>query len=659
MVRAGRILPFLLPLAAGCAAANLVSIKRAEDSRDSGSFLLTRALKDPSPELRAAAAVAMGRVQSPEYASPLLAALRDSAPTVRSASAFAIGQLRMDETSAAPAGMSAALRSALADTDAGVRASAAEALGKTGGEGVEAELVGLLSDRDPMMRRQAVGGLFRLKLLKRVPEFSTDTVKGLSASLRDPDAEVRWRAAAAFSRAPEPRAAAALIRASLEADDLLRLFAFRSLAKIAKDAPGETVAAWAKAPVADSPLKAAARGAEDPSEQVRVEALGVLAAAKRGDMVPSSAARFPSAHVRAAAAAALAQGNGDAALLSGLLSDASPMVRAQALVGAAEVRGDAAAPEVKRALTDASWWVRSRAMAAAEKLPKEGFALLESGMRDRDLRVRAAALEGLGKRPGELAEAFVVEALLDPSAPLEVVGTAVSAVGERKALSLLKPLESAYRRLKGDEFEEVREEIVGAASALAESFPLDQAVRAFRETLLSDPSPAVRAKAAAALKRPVPDHARIKESPFLEAAPAPVQLILETDKGTLTILLDAAGAPVHAASVAAWARKGKYDGTEWHRVVSDFVIQGGDPRGSGWGGADYSLRDEVNRTPFERGVVGMPKAGKDTGSVQIFIMLSPAPHLDGRYTAFGRVVSGLEVVDRIEPGDKILRATVR
>ena len=89
------------------------------------------------------------------------------------------------------------------------------------------------------------------------------------------------------------------------------------------------------------------------------------------------------------------------------------------------------------------------------------------------------------------------------------------------------------------------------------------------------------------------------------------------------------------------------------------MVQGGDPRGSGWGDAGWRLADEINRIPFERGTVGMPKAGKDTGGCQLFVSLVPTPHLDGRYTAFGRVVYGMDVFDRIEPGDKILRARLQ
>jgi cyclophilin family peptidyl-prolyl cis-trans isomerase len=106
-------------------------------------------------------------------------------------------------------------------------------------------------------------------------------------------------------------------------------------------------------------------------------------------------------------------------------------------------------------------------------------------------------------------------------------------------------------------------------------------------------------------------------------------------------------------------REGFYDGTIWHRVVPNFVVQGGDPRGDGWGNGGVTLRDEINPLPFGRGAVGMPKAGKDTGGCQLFITHVMTPHLEGTYTVFGQVVAGMDVVDRIEVGDRIVRATLR
>ncbi|MBI5368302.1 MAG: peptidylprolyl isomerase [Planctomycetes bacterium] len=112
-----------------------------------------------------------------------------------------------------------------------------------------------------------------------------------------------------------------------------------------------------------------------------------------------------------------------------------------------------------------------------------------------------------------------------------------------------------------------------------------------------------------------------------------------------------AEAPVHVARFVDRVERGFYRGLTFHRVVPNFVIQGGDPRGDGWGDDGETVRDEINRRRFDAGALGMPKAGKDTGGCQLFLTLIPTPHLDGNYTVFGRLVEGLDVARRIEVGD--------
>jgi peptidyl-prolyl cis-trans isomerase B (cyclophilin B) len=108
------------------------------------------------------------------------------------------------------------------------------------------------------------------------------------------------------------------------------------------------------------------------------------------------------------------------------------------------------------------------------------------------------------------------------------------------------------------------------------------------------------------------------------------------------------------------AREGFYDGVSFHRVIPDFMIQGGDPTGTGRGGPGYRFEDEVRGNPLkhERGVISMANAGPDTNGSQFFITHSPQPHLNGRHTVFGKVVSGLDVVDEIQQGDRMLHVTI-
>jgi len=123
--------------------------------------------------------------------------------------------------------------------------------------------------------------------------------------------------------------------------------------------------------------------------------------------------------------------------------------------------------------------------------------------------------------------------------------------------------------------------------------------------------------------------------------------------------LDASQAPQTVQTITRFAREGRYDGVPFHRVIANFVIQGGDfARGDGYGGPDFFLRSELTRIPYRTGTLGMASAGKDTEGSQFFITHSMQPHLDGGYTAFGRVVEGQDVVDRILANDRVLSATV-
>ncbi|HEU0014641.1 MAG TPA: peptidylprolyl isomerase, partial [Longimicrobium sp.] len=131
--------------------------------------------------------------------------------------------------------------------------------------------------------------------------------------------------------------------------------------------------------------------------------------------------------------------------------------------------------------------------------------------------------------------------------------------------------------------------------------------------------------------------------------------VIVTDRGEIEVELFAAEAPLTVRSFLTLAERGFFDGQEWPRVVPNFVIQGGDPRGDTSGGPGYSLRDELNPHRYGRGTLGMALSGPDTGGSQWFITHSPQPHLDGTYTVFGQVVRGMDVADRILPGDRIIR----
>jgi peptidylprolyl isomerase len=140
--------------------------------------------------------------------------------------------------------------------------------------------------------------------------------------------------------------------------------------------------------------------------------------------------------------------------------------------------------------------------------------------------------------------------------------------------------------------------------------------------------------------------------------PAP-RLVLQTSAGEVVIEMDPEAAPQTVQAITRAVREGEYDGVPFHRVVPNFVVQGGDTfRRDGYGGPEVPLRSEFSRLRYRTGTVGMASSGKDTEGVQFFVTHSAQPHLDGGYTVFGRVVDGMEVVDALRVGDVILSARV-
>ena len=149
------------------------------------------------------------------------------------------------------------------------------------------------------------------------------------------------------------------------------------------------------------------------------------------------------------------------------------------------------------------------------------------------------------------------------------------------------------------------------------------------------------------------------QAAHLVSPPVSTAAYIDTDRGTIEIELAVLDAPLTVENFVTLARKGFFDGLSVHRVVPDFVIQTGDPRGDGEGGPGYTIRDELNDRPYLRGTVGMAlDLWRDTGGSQFFITHSPQPHLDAKYTVFGRVIAGMDVVDQIQQGDVIRRVRV-
>jgi cyclophilin family peptidyl-prolyl cis-trans isomerase len=321
--------------------------------------------------------------------------------------------------------------------------------------------------------------------------------------------------------------------------------------------------------------------------------------ADAGELVAAAAAAAePRLRVRAAGAAAKGQ---DLETLAALAEDGVAAVRAAALEGLAE--------------------------GAGEALP----ALAERFLDDPDPVVRATALDFAARRPGVAAARLA--AAIDAGRRDPINDARLSGVRALAALAAARPAEraavvEALDRLRDDRDGLVRREAVAGLAGLGETRPpagpyeLGRGLDFYRGVL-----------------------EQTATRPRVEVA---------TERGALVVELACPEAPLTCLSFLQLARQGYFDGLSFHRVVPDFVVQGGDPRGDGWGGPGYALRDEVNRLRYHRGALGMALSGPDTGGSQFFFTLSPQPHLDGGFTVFGRVIDGDDVLDQLRQGDRIV-----
>lgn len=423
--------------------------------------------------------------------------------------------------------------------------------------------------------------------------------------------------------------------------------------------------------------------------RVAVEALPAIAAYP-GDLFWMKLCRFtehPSFHVRRKAASLIGVEGARRQLtpelfehgiarLTKLLEDPWETVRGEALVALTEIRVSqkraGAMKELIGRFSKEGLTARRYAVRALAKLNELGeleplFKALE---RDDDHRVQLEVIERFASKPGEAGYALACSTLAKPHS--SIVGAAILVLAKRKEKGVVAALIFAYEHSKNDPSRyELREM---ACEALCEQGqrlteegePTAEIVAKLKSIAATDPSASVRAKAADALKELTGERPELEapdaddRRPKQPKPPEDLWLRFETSRGSFDVELFAAIAPEHVRNIyyLLQQKPSFYDGKTWHRVVSHFVIQGGCPNGDGWGEPGWTLPDERSDLRYQRGTLGMPRAGADTGGCQLFFCHGPTPHLDGRYTIFGRARRGLEVIDRLEEGDLILKVRV-
>jgi cyclophilin family peptidyl-prolyl cis-trans isomerase/HEAT repeat protein len=561
-----------------------------------------------------------------------------------------------------------------------------------------------LSSKEPRVRAAAAAALGRMK--------ADDRADLVAKVVSDPDAGVRFDAACAMWRLAAARKTAAtkkdpkwdgdpamlsLVPPSPSDDADTRMFLVRARALLlpkdlgaeSKD-EGVTLAASAADPrvqadavsrvlrgrVGAAVIGALRSASESKDALVRdtvADVAGENGSKEAADVLRAMLAKEPDARVREGIAVGLAR--------------CGDPTGAQAILTRSDRPDDAGIRELTRA----------RVLLAPDSPPELAPAICFARDAKTPNRAKAEILDGLKEKEKDATAPHTatrdLARELAKSDDAAVRESAVSLLGDSGGPGDVNDLASAYHGSPGRAFQDAR---IAAVKALAKIAGADtpkevaDVAAGVVEEALHDPSPFVRLAAQegvqgwpAPRKREVPEDPHPNDWKGLPRPKAPVlgldltkggawlteeeilRLAAEITRqrprfvvenrglGAFTMEVDAEKAPIHAVNLLLCAAAHVYDGTPWHRVVPAFVIQGGDPRGDGSGNAGYSVPDEITDLPYVRGALGMPKNTKDTGGCQLFVMHCAYPPLDRNYSCYGRVTSGMDVVDRIRVGDRI------
>lgn len=652
--------------------ASLLAPAVALEPQDEAAIMLIEAQRLPPLALaaylahedvdtRVRAAMAIGRLRDGGAIAGLRRVAEDPAVEVRRAVAFALGQT--------PGAMPLIITRLADETDPETRARLIEAMGRLGDKQVVVMLLHSLNERgrflrpspEPAAAAQALGML----AMREIPEARTPLVaEALLDQLHSTDRSTRRAAAFALARQElsslRSPVRQRLLRAAVEdADPVVRAFLVRASSSLDLD-EAETVdllgeaSRDASAAVRVAAARAGGRlkwaGIEplltDSDRGVRREAISAW-----GGLSLTGTTREKAIEVLVQ----IAQDGGDVAAAEAQATRGDSRLVEATLA----IRALAAAD----ALPDPESWLAlerpSRIRAAAVQAVHDPARLAELAMKDAEREVRSAAAERLVKQE---PDADVLVGLLDAFDPV-VAALAAEALTLNPSPQMVDPL---VETLKASEDPDL---LKAAADTLSARFkghrnpPMKKdtnLVEALQD-LRTHPNSGVRTAASNLLDtiglKARPSLHQVMSVPLEEVARVQSARVI-TSRGEVRIDLLPEVAPLTVWNFAWLADQGFYDNLAFHRVVADFVVQHGDPRGDGYGGPAWTIPDELSPLPYEAGVVGMALSGPDTGGSQWFVALSPQPHLNGSYAVFGRVTHGLGLLQTIQPGDKVFRVII-
>ena len=636
--------------------AALTQLLQFEDTRTYDSIAFRNLAASPHVFVRKRVMLAAGRIRDHAATPLLLAGLGDPSDSVRADAAFALGLLA-DSSAATVNALGAVAR-----TQGLPAAEALHALGR-----IITPLSRSYLEEALRTRKNGPEVAEALLAIWHFPR-QAETTALIKPFARSSDAELRWRAVYALARGgPDPADFNDFLQWLKDPDALVRSFAARGLRAATADSAGQRAAG----------ARALSDALHDADPHVRINVVSVLASYRDSTLDPVVIPLLSDAdlNVRIAAAQALGllKGSAAAAALETRIHDTGERtpIRGTELAAFINVdpeRGVAIATELS---TSADWLLRLYdAHALSNARSAAGLALLRTLARDRDARVAAPAVASIAAIAGDTLKsvrALFIEKLAGSDVYLRAEalgGLEHLAQAGDEAIAF-----DAFERALQDSAEDAAIAAVGVLAKLATNNPAIVRTFTTRFPLSRIRLPEVQRAALRQLKLEGSCCALVAQPAMYDSAVREVLLpalrgqrphaLIGTAGGTIDVELLAADAPVTVLNFVRLAEKHYYAGTRWHRVVPNFVLQDGDPTGTGNGGPGYAIRDEINPVRYLRGTMGMALSGPDTGGSQYFITHSPQPHLDGGYTVFGRVVRGMETADRVIQDDPITSIEIK
>lgn len=641
-------------------------------------------LRDQDELVRGLAVQALGQMQDSSATDTLIAFLSDNSIYLQEKAAIAIGQTGFGHNSRTLSGkIEKALWNAPSHSHS-VLARMISAAGKTGTEHSVGYIRKHLAHHNELIIEMACFASARMAL-RGIKNPAIDSA--LIPLLQREESALRWKTVYAMMRIQNPVFTTFLIQSLKDKDEFVKMNAARALGSIKKDRNKDSLTTA----VIDALLESASN---DQSWMVRVNAVTALGQFKFNFddlkkayfLIAFEGKKDPNEHVRLAAIRSMSssynQDIKDKNEFINLIADkfmpeATWREKTYVLAALSSMFGKTVLDNqgwknlLDSCLRDSNRYCRAQAAESLIPLSDERIIPhLSKALSDSFELVQINALTALGNVKSRMSRRILTDALNTPL--YSVFMTSLSLLSEDKGVlkdkklchTIIRMAVNQYDSLKSANDEEALIEILNSAA----KFNVPE-TETFLSKFINHPNRKIANYAAVQLREnyridnfiPADTVKSVKpvDYPFLSKlkSQSPVAVI-KTDRGDIEMDFYFDEAPLTVMNFVKLAENKFYDGQYFHRVVSNFVIQAGDPGGTGWGGPGYSIRSEFSNKPYERGSVGMASSGKDTEGSQWFICHSPQPHLEGRYTVFGKVRYGMDVVDKIQVGDKIISVRI-